>query len=921
MSLEVSLQSDQRFRALIEHSSDAILLLTPDGSLIYASPSTRRVTGYSAEELVGRNGFPMLHPEDLEDVRQQFTVLLDRPGHSITLEYRLHHTDGTWHWVEGTLTNRLADPAVGAVVCNYHDITERKQGLERRRQDQERYQVLVEQASVGIFVADLAGRFVEVNPVGCQLCGYASEALLTRHIEDLVPEEDRAAVRARIKRLRAGETTSTQARIQRKDGSLLPVELSATLLSTGHLLGFVHDISARIQAEQAHQQLLAYEQAARAEAEAARARLYDLLMQAPAAMTIMRGPEHRIEFVNPLVLRIRGRADLVGKTAREATPELVEQGVLAILDEVYTTGTPFVGTEFPVRVDRRGDGVLEEVYYNFVYQPLRTAQGDIEGILVHSVEVTEQVLARRRVEELNRQLEAEKDALRQTEQEAQVRSAELEAIFEAMTEGVIVCDARGEIRYTNSAYRSLMALEDNADPSVLSLNSRIKWMALRDLEGRPLPKEQHPQQRVLRGERLSGTHRMDALCHTYKGEDIILNISGAPIRDAAGQIVGGVVVFRDVTGRRRLEQRLQYSERKLRTLVESNIFGVAVTDGAGRIYEVNDRYSQVAGYSKDELLSETFNWYQLVPPGSQESQEHSEETLLSTGALPPQERESLHKDGHHVPILMAGALFDQERDLALTVILDMSEQKAAERRKQEFLSMVSHELRTPLTSIMGFIDLALLYCDLFPRPLSPEAEQLMGKMETGLKRAMRQVEIETRLVEELLEVSRLEMHTFELSLQRENLVTIVQETVANQQQTARTRQIELALPPDELVPVLADAGRIGQALTNYLTNALKYAPVDQVVLVHLAVEARSARVSVRDQGPGLTPEQQQRVWERFYQVAAPGQQGPDGGLGLGLAIARAIVEQHHGQVGVESAPGQGSTFWFTVPLADGLIQA
>ena len=75
-----------------------------------------------------------------------------------------------------------------------------------------------------------------------------------------------------------------------------------------------------------------------------------------------------------------------------------------------------------------------------------------------------------------------------------------------------------------------------------------------------------------------------------------------------------------------------------------------------------------------------------------------------------------------------------------------------------------------------------------------------------------------------------------------------------------------------------------------------------------------ARVSVRDRGPGLTPEQQQRVWERFYQAAAPGKRGPDRGLGLGLAIARAIIEQHHGQVGVESAPGRGSTFWFTVPL-------
>src|SRR5258708_19139244 len=117
------------------------------------------------------------------------------------------------------------------------------------------------------------------------------------------------------------------------------------------------------------------------------------------------------------------------------------------MDEVYMTGTPFVGTEFPVWIDRRGDGALEEAYFNFVYQPLRTAQGEIEGILVHSVEVTEQVLARHRVEELNLQLEAEKDALHHAEQEAQARASELEATFEAMTEGALVCDATGENRY------------------------------------------------------------------------------------------------------------------------------------------------------------------------------------------------------------------------------------------------------------------------------------------------------------------------------------------------------------------------------------------------------------------------------------------------------------------------------------------
>ena len=769
MSIEVSIQSEERFRALIEHSTDAIALLTPEGTITYASPSTELVTGYTAEELVGMNGFALLHPEDLEDVRQQFTALLERPGHLLTVECRLRHTVGTWRWMEGTLTNLLDDPAVGAVVCNYRNITERKLAQERLLQSEERYRTLVEQAAVGIFVTDQQGHFVEVNEVGCLLSGYSREELLTRHIQDLVPEEGHAALPAALARLRAGGITYKQSRMKRKDGSLLPIGSTANRLSTGHLLATIRDISDRIQAEEEHARLLAREQAARAEAEA--------------------------------------------------------------------------------------------------------------------------------------------------------RAAELSAIFEAMTEGVSVCDARAEIRYTNAAYRFLLALEEDADPSLLKLDHRIAWLATRDLEGRPLPKEHLPVLRVLRGERLSGAHTLDLLCRTYKGEDIIVNVSGAPIRDVAGRIVGGVVMFRDVTGRHRLEQQLQYSERKLRSLVESNIYGVVVADLDGRIYEFNDRYAQMVGCSRDELLSQTFNWIQLVPPDDHEALGQAMATVLSTGAVPPFERGYLRKDGSRVPALVAATLLDQERRHVLVVILDISEQKAAERRKQEFLSMVSHELRTPLTAIMGLIELALMQIDLRLRSLAPEAEGLINQIEQVLKRANGQVEIETRLVEELLDVSRLDMHKFELLLQRENLVTIVQETVANQQQAARTRDIELVLPPDKVVPVIADAGRIGQVLTNYLTNALKYAPVGQVVSVYLEVEVDIARVSVRDQGPGLTPDQQQWVWERFYQAGAAGHQGADGGLGLGLAIAKAIIEQHHGQVGVESTPGRGSTFWFTLPLAAGLIQA
>jgi signal transduction histidine kinase len=288
--------------------------------------------------------------------------------------------------------------------------------------------------------------------------------------------------------------------------------------------------------------------------------------------------------------------------------------------------------------------------------------------------------------------------------------------------------------------------------------------------------------------------------------------------------------------------------------------------------------------------------------------------------MPPLEREYLRKDGSRVPVLAAGTLFDQKRRHMLGVILDLSEQKAAERRKQEFLRMVGHELRTPLTAILALIELALRDIKRRPTTFVPEAEELLGQIEQKLRQACGQVDVEARLVEDLLEVSRLETHQFTLSLQRVNLVPIVQETLAGNQ-AARTRDIELVLPVEELVPVSADAGRIGQVLTNYLTNALKYTPVDRMICVLLEVTGTVARVSVCDQGPGLTPEQQQHVWERFYQIAAPGHQGPERGLGLGLAIAKAIVEQHQGQVGIESDPGRGSTFWFTLPLAAGQIQA
>src|SRR6266567_9439515 len=130
MSIEVSTHSDRRFRALIEHCADAIALLTPEGAVTYATPSIERVLGYTAQEFMTINAFDVIHPGDISSMAHTFQQLLAIPGLVDTKQFRSRHTDGTWRWVEATVTNLLHDPDVQALVTNLHEITERKQAEE-----------------------------------------------------------------------------------------------------------------------------------------------------------------------------------------------------------------------------------------------------------------------------------------------------------------------------------------------------------------------------------------------------------------------------------------------------------------------------------------------------------------------------------------------------------------------------------------------------------------------------------------------------------------------------------------------------------------------------------------------------------------------------------------------------------------------
>ncbi|HSH18694.1 MAG TPA: ATP-binding protein [Candidatus Saccharimonadales bacterium] len=131
-----------------------------------------------------------------------------------------------------------------------------------------------------------------------------------------------------------------------------------------------------------------------------RERLHSVFMQAPAVIAITRGPEHVIELANPRFIRLVGSRDIIGKPVRKALPEIAGQGFFEILDNVYQTGKPFIGTELPVDIDRDGNGDLQRTYFNFVYQPSFDDDHNVDGILTHAVDVTDQVIARQKAEEI-----------------------------------------------------------------------------------------------------------------------------------------------------------------------------------------------------------------------------------------------------------------------------------------------------------------------------------------------------------------------------------------------------------------------------------------------------------------------------------------------------------------------------------------
>lgn len=393
---EVLRASERRFRTLVENSSDVILLLRPDGTILYDAPSPGHVLGYDEENFINRNAFELVHPDDQEALRRELAGLVARPVGPVTVQFRARHHDGSWRWLEATGANLLGEPSIQALVVNYRDVTDRKRVEEELRRSRHRFEVLVNTIEGIVWDADpRTSRFSFVSLPAERLLGYPVERWLTEpnFWEDHLDPRDRGwAVDFSLKAVAARKPYEFEYRLVAADGRVVWLrDLVTVVCEEGQpvaLRGIMLDITTRKQAEDGLR-----------ESEERHRRLVrrnELILAAAGEGIYGLDLEGKTTFVNTAAARMFGwhPDDMLGKNLHH------------LIHHTRRDGTPHPAEECPIYASFH-DGIVHRVTEDIFWRrdgtwfPVEYISTPIweDGALVGAVVTFSDVTERKRVEE------------------------------------------------------------------------------------------------------------------------------------------------------------------------------------------------------------------------------------------------------------------------------------------------------------------------------------------------------------------------------------------------------------------------------------------------------------------------------------------------------------------------------------------
>ena len=766
------------------------------------------------------------------------------------------------------LYNGGAEPLILLVL---RDITERKKVQHRLKQNEKEFRELIDGLPVAVYLCDAEGYITLYNDSAVKLWGrkpeigkdkwYDTWKGFTNEGRQVPSDESPIAIA-----LREGRIINPENIVEQPDGRRQNMISYPKLIYDEN-----HKITGAINTmiditEQVNSKKLVQQHANR---------LKSFFMQTPAILCILKGPEYVFELANPLYRKLVGDPHPIGKRLLDVLPELKEQGFIEALDKVYNTGESYMRNEASIIFERiKGKPIAS--YFDFSCQAYNNALGETEGILVFAYDVTEKVLARRKLEQ---NVEATQELY--------------------MNSPAFMCTLRGPKH-----------IYDSVNPSCQKMfgSNKITGKALIEvlpgMEGQSINKAVDKVYQT--GEIFVATEAPLWLAYDegFLLEERYFNFSCQPIYDENKKIndiqVIGYEVTEQVLGKKK-------NEENLRLILETIPQITFTASSKGKILFFNKFALDYSGLTIEEATT-GLGWGRIIYPEEVEGIIALAEACMNT-------QEDFYKEirlkrardeKYRWHLMRATPIKDSNGDgitAWVGVATDIQDQKIKELKKDEFMNIASHEMKTPLAATKG-------YLQLLEMTLDKDTESTLY-----INKALGAVNRLNNLITELVEVGKLQNGKLDYKITFFDFNKMVDETIEDQRNTSTDYTI--IKKGSATSEIKGDHGRLQQVVINMVNNAIKYSPDEKKIVVTTKEKNGQLIFSVKDRGIGISKENLEHIFKRYFRVEDQAMRFQ--GMGIGLFISNEIIKRHHGKMWTESEIGKGSTFYFSIPVGGGRV--
>jgi PAS domain S-box-containing protein len=621
--------------------------------------------------------------------------------------------------------------------------------------------------------------------------------------------------------------------------------------------------------------------------EIERKRFYDLFLQAPSSMGILIGPDHVFQSVNPLYLQLMRKTDIIGKPVKEVFPEMEGQGFIQLLDDVYKTGEPFKANEMLVQIEGEENPGTIDLYLNFVYQAYRNSAGDIEGVFFFIVDVTEQVLSRKKIEESEKRYRT---------------------LFEQNLAGIYQSTLSGKILNCNEALAKMLGYDSpeeliNKKAAELYFSSEERDRFINNLRDK----------RYLNN--YEGIIKRKDGRALYYLENVSLNNDSA---DGADFFDG---ILLDITDRKLTELALKQSNERFINVTKATFDAIWDWDIGKQELYLGNGFKELFGYEFDDNKTQLLTWANHIHPEDRERVVNSRlnkivhqneltwkddyRYMRADGSIAYVSDRGILLRNDSGTYRMIGAMQDithlKENEIAITQLnqnLEKHIQKLAESNEEleRFAYVASHDLQEPLRMVTSFMQLLK----------SKYSDQLDATAQKYIHFAVDGASRMKTLIHDLLEISRIGSLP---AVHREiNTTDVIRKTLAALKRVLDESQAKINVL--SLPVVYGNESQLLQLFQNLISNAIKYtANVIPEITISWSETPGEWQFCVEDNGIGIDPQSYEKIFIIFQRLH---NQKDYTGTGIGLAICKKIIELHGGKIWVESSKGNGSKFYFTI---------